>query len=148
MVSLASDKIVDRCSKTSSSSSGGADFNSLFPTPEPVTRISLPDIPLTPRERKILEETSESAQRKHLNCSVESIDIKNLNVAPPKPPLPSRYVEKVVHTLHRLNRKCKLILAFKEGVSIRAECVPFSKHHLNPLLKYPMVGAFWPKMFL
>ncbi|XP_072153257.1 guanine nucleotide-releasing factor 2 isoform X7 [Bemisia tabaci] len=90
LVSLASDKIVDRCSKTSSSSSGGADFNSLFPTPEPVTRISLPDIPLTPRERKILEETSESAQRKHLNCSVESIDIKNLNVAPPKPPLPSR----------------------------------------------------------
>lgn len=42
-------------------------------------RVSLPDIPLTPREREILEQTS--------NHSFDTVD-----AAPPsKPPLPDRY---------------------------------------------------------
>lgn len=41
-------------------------------------RVSLPDIPLTPREREILEQTS--------NHSFDAVD----NTPPSKPPLPNR----------------------------------------------------------
>lgn len=41
-------------------------------------RVSLPDIPLTPREREILEQTS--------NHSFDTVD----SAAPSKPPLPDR----------------------------------------------------------
>jgi Rap guanine nucleotide exchange factor 1 len=65
-------------------------------------RSSLPDIPLTPRERQILEQTSLSVLDRHGHGSVphsqSSESILNDVSPPPKPPLPGRY-ENVVTQL-------------------------------------------------
>lgn len=57
-------------------------------------RSSLPDIPLTPRERQILEQTSSSVLDRHglgsLSHSQSSESILNDASPPPKPPLPGR----------------------------------------------------------
>lgn len=49
-------------------------------------RTSLPDIPLTPRERDILEQS----QTKHLRTSHSIESILRDSSPPPKPPLPER----------------------------------------------------------
>jgi len=58
-------------------------------------RSSLPDIPLTPRERQILEQTSSSVLDRHVHGTVthsqSSESILNDASPPPKPPLPGRY---------------------------------------------------------
>lgn len=52
-------------------------------------RVSLPDIPLTPHELKILEETSYAV----IDRNGSSPRICDVNDTPPgKPPLPHRYV--------------------------------------------------------
>jgi len=57
-------------------------------------RSSLPDIPLTPRERQILEQTSSSMLDSHghgsLSHSQSSESVLNDASPPPKPPLPGR----------------------------------------------------------
>lgn len=57
-------------------------------------RSSLPDIPLTPRERQILEQTSSSVLDTHglgsLSHSQSSESVLNDASPPPKPPLPGR----------------------------------------------------------
>lgn len=50
-------------------------------------RTSLPDIPLTPRERDILEQTQVKQLR--TSHSIESI-LRDSSPPPPKPPLPER----------------------------------------------------------
>lgn len=53
---------------------------------KPVQRNSLPDIPLTPREREILEQTSNVPGMVRSSHSTESI-LRDSS-PPPKPPLP------------------------------------------------------------
>ncbi|XP_049847410.1 guanine nucleotide-releasing factor 2 isoform X3 [Schistocerca gregaria] len=102
LVTLAQDQIAHRESSTKATTNhithrgplldrasnyglGGTDF------PQ---RSSLPDIPLTPRERQILEQTSTSVTDRHGISSVphsqSSESILNDTSPPPKPPLPTR----------------------------------------------------------
>lgn len=53
-------------------------------------RNSLPDIPLTPREREILERTSAFVLERHSQSSENVLD----DSPPPKPPHPDRYLIK------------------------------------------------------
>ncbi|XP_075226685.1 C3G guanyl-nucleotide exchange factor isoform X2 [Lycorma delicatula] len=55
-------------------------------------RSSLPDIPLTPRERQILEQTSQSVIDRHntTHHSHSSESVLHDDTPPPKPPLPTR----------------------------------------------------------
>lgn len=57
----------------------------------PAQRNSLPDIPLTPRERQILEQTSGPSCMVRSSHSTESI-LRDAS-PPPKPPLPDGYVK-------------------------------------------------------
>ncbi|EAA04973.6 AGAP000932-PA, partial [Anopheles gambiae str. PEST] len=74
-------------------STGGPSSNTLQrPTVDVVSqRTSLPDIPLTPRERDILEQTSLKTVR--ASHSTESILRDSSPPPPPKPPLPDRSQE-------------------------------------------------------
>ncbi|XP_041764744.1 guanine nucleotide-releasing factor 2 isoform X1 [Anopheles merus] len=74
-------------------SAGGPSSNTLQrPTVDVVSqRTSLPDIPLTPRERDILEQTSLKTVR--ASHSTESILRDSSPPPPPKPPLPDRSQE-------------------------------------------------------
>lgn len=73
MVSLTNDKLNHGLLKTVYKDEGGLKLPD-----ELKQRVSLPDIPLTPREREILEQTS--------NHSFDTVD----STAPSKPPLPDR----------------------------------------------------------
>lgn len=73
MVSLTNDKLSHSVLKTMYK-----DEESLKLPDELKQRVSLPDIPLTPREREILEQTS--------NHSFDTVD----STPPSKPPLPDR----------------------------------------------------------
>jgi Rap guanine nucleotide exchange factor 1 len=73
LVSLTNDKLNHGVNKTVYK-----DEDSLKLPEELKQRVSLPDIPLTPREREILEQTS--------NHSFDTVD----SVPPSKPPLPDR----------------------------------------------------------
>lgn len=55
----------------------------------PAQRNSLPDIPLTPRERQILEQTSSVPVKVRSSHSSESV-LRDNSPPPPKPPLPER----------------------------------------------------------
>lgn len=72
-MSLTNDKLSHSVHKTMYK-----DEDSLKLPDELKQRVSLPDIPLTPREREILEQTS--------NHSFDTVD----NTPPSKPPLPNR----------------------------------------------------------
>lgn len=54
----------------------------------PSQRSSLPDIPLTPRERQLLEQTSACVLDRHSHSSENVLK----DTPPPKPPHPDRYV--------------------------------------------------------
>lgn len=89
LVELASVKILE-CNKTLSYSKPPTDHTSAY-SMELSQRSSLPDIPLTPRERQILEQTSLSVIQHHLpRQSLSSESILQDNGPPPKPPLPIR----------------------------------------------------------
>jgi hypothetical protein len=99
LVSLAQEQIANR--ENTSKALGGhghhttiLDRSSSYGADLP-QRSSLPDIPLTPRERQILEQTSSSALDRHgvgsLSHSQSSESILNDASPPPKPPLPGRY---------------------------------------------------------
>ena len=98
LVSLAQEQIANR--ENSSKVLGGhghhttiLDRTSSYGADLP-QRSSLPDIPLTPRERQILEQTSSSVLDSHglgsLSHSQSSESILNDASPPPKPPLPGR----------------------------------------------------------
>ncbi|XP_058064062.1 guanine nucleotide-releasing factor 2 isoform X2 [Anopheles bellator] len=89
LVNLANEKLSDR---DGSKLQQIANSNTLQrPTVDVVgQRTSLPDIPLTPRERDILEQTSLKTVR--TSHSTESI-LRDASDAPPKPPLPDRRQE-------------------------------------------------------
>lgn len=98
LVSLAQEQIANR--ENSSKVLGGhghhttiLDRTSSYGADLP-QRSSLPDIPLTPRERQILEQTSSSVLDSHglgsLSHSQSSESILNDAGPPPKPPLPGR----------------------------------------------------------
>ncbi|XP_039288475.1 guanine nucleotide-releasing factor 2 isoform X3 [Nilaparvata lugens] len=92
LVALAVVKIGEQKNKTSDSTSKPSplDRSSTY-SAELTQRNSLPDIPLTPRERQILEQTTQSVQRTTHNAhhrSSESILLDD--TPPPKPPLPGR----------------------------------------------------------
>jgi len=98
LVSLAQEQIANR--ENSSKALGGhghhttiLDRTSSYGGDLP-QRSSLPDIPLTPRERQILEQTSSSVLDSHgvgsLSHSQSSESILNDASPPPKPPLPGR----------------------------------------------------------
>lgn len=98
LVSLAQEQIANR--ENSSKALGGhghhttiLDRTSSYGADLP-QRSSLPDIPLTPRERQILEQTSSSVLDNHglgsLSHSQSSESILNDASPPPKPPLPGR----------------------------------------------------------
>ncbi|XP_053664387.1 guanine nucleotide-releasing factor 2 [Anopheles marshallii] len=102
LVNLANEKLYDRKSIVSAgndagdgtkSSTSGTSSNTLQrPTVDVVSqRTSLPDIPLTPRERDILEQTSLKTVR--ASHSTESILRDSSPPPPPKPPLPDRSQE-------------------------------------------------------
>ncbi|XP_052899791.1 guanine nucleotide-releasing factor 2-like isoform X2 [Anopheles moucheti] len=102
LVNLANEKLSDRKSTVSvgnvagdgsKSSTPGTSSNTLQrPTVDVVSqRTSLPDIPLTPRERDILEQTSLKTVR--ASHSTESILRDSSPPPPPKPPLPDRSQE-------------------------------------------------------
>ncbi|XP_062539445.1 guanine nucleotide-releasing factor 2 isoform X2 [Armigeres subalbatus] len=85
LVNLANEKISD---KAAGSSAGNNSSNTLQrPTVDIASqRTSLPDIPLTPRERDILEQTS----MKTVRASHSTESILRDSSPPPKPPLPDR----------------------------------------------------------
>lgn len=98
LVSLAQEQIANR--ENSSKALGGhghhttiLDRTSSYGADLP-QRSSLPDIPLTPRERQILEQTSSSVLDNHglasLSHSQSSESVLNDASPPPKPPLPGR----------------------------------------------------------
>ncbi|XP_023724311.1 guanine nucleotide-releasing factor 2 isoform X4 [Cryptotermes secundus] len=98
LVSLAQDQIANRESSSKALSSHNhhmmiVDHTSSYAADIP-QRSSLPDIPLTPRERQILEQTSSSVLDRHgyssLPHSQSSESILNDTSPPPKPPLPGR----------------------------------------------------------
>ncbi|XP_069676852.1 guanine nucleotide-releasing factor 2 isoform X2 [Periplaneta americana] len=106
LVSLAQDQIANR--ETSSKALGLhnhhpaiMDRTSCYATDLP-QRSSLPDIPLTPRERQILEQTSSSILERHGHGSMphsqSSESILNDSSPPPKPPLPGR--------IHHMSDSC------------------------------------------
>lgn len=90
-MSLTKDKITARDLK---SNPGIQNSNQLKHKPRPlpeknnteVQRNSLPDIPLTPREREILERTSAFALEKHSQSTENVLE----DPPPPKPPHPYR----------------------------------------------------------
>lgn len=99
LVSLAQEQIANRENSSKALSSHGhhttiLDRTSSYGADLP-QRSSLPDIPLTPRERQILEQTSSSVLERHglgsLSHSQSSESILNDASPPPKPPLPGRY---------------------------------------------------------
>lgn len=99
LVSLAQDQIANRESSSKALSSHNhhmmiMDHTSSYVADIP-QRSSLPDIPLTPRERQILEQTSSSVLDRHgyssLPHSQSSESILNDTSPPPKPPHPGRY---------------------------------------------------------
>lgn len=91
LVTLASAKISEQNNKSLNHNSKPAilDRSSTY-SAEPVQRSSLPDIPLTPRERQILEQTSQSVIQRHGHHSLSSESILHDDTPPPKPPLPNR----------------------------------------------------------
>ena len=89
-MSIASAKIAERGRQGRGSS--GAEKRGSFPCEAPL-RNSLPDIPLTPRERQILEQTSQA--HPHGVHSTESIT----DTPPPKPPLPTTLVNPLFYLL-------------------------------------------------
>lgn len=91
LVSLASVKILEKNSKTLNHSKPALlDRSSTYST-DAIQRSSLPDIPLTPRERQILEQTSQSVIQRHSgHHSISSESILHDDIPPPKPPLPNR----------------------------------------------------------
>uniref|UniRef100_A0A182SYB4 Uncharacterized protein n=1 Tax=Anopheles maculatus TaxID=74869 RepID=A0A182SYB4_9DIPT len=103
LVNLANEKLSDRKvsaaagnvsggGKISSNASGTSSNTLQRPTVDVVSqRTSLPDIPLTPRERDILEQTSLKTVR--ASHSTESILRDSSPPPPPKPPLPDRSQE-------------------------------------------------------
>ncbi|XP_035892877.1 guanine nucleotide-releasing factor 2 isoform X5 [Anopheles stephensi] len=105
LVNLANEKLSDRKvtaassagnatgpGKLSSNASGTSSNTLQRPTVDVVSqRTSLPDIPLTPRERDILEQTSLKTVR--ASHSTESILRDSSPPPPPKPPLPDRSQE-------------------------------------------------------
>ncbi|XP_049301021.1 guanine nucleotide-releasing factor 2 isoform X5 [Anopheles funestus] len=102
LVNLANEKLSDRKANVSAgnvtgggtlSSTSGTSSNTLQrPAVDVVSqRTSLPDIPLTPRERDILEQTSLKTVR--ASHSTESILRDSSPPPPPKPPLPDRSQE-------------------------------------------------------
>ncbi|XP_050076590.1 guanine nucleotide-releasing factor 2 [Anopheles maculipalpis] len=103
LVNLANEKLSDRKATASagnvsvggkmSCNASGTSSNTLQrPTVDVVSqRTSLPDIPLTPRERDILEQTSLKTVR--TSHSTESILRDSSPPPPPKPPLPDRSQE-------------------------------------------------------
>ncbi|XP_076335350.1 rap guanine nucleotide exchange factor 1-like [Tachypleus tridentatus] len=101
--------------------------------PDSPQRNSLPDIPLTPREREILEKTkfaelhqnSQSLECKRLLHSTSSDSILNSDspkvkedIPPPKPPLPSK-------------KELNLHYLFKVGFSEPAPPIPPKKRNVN-----------------
>lgn len=95
LVALAKDKIGEqnnKCSSEQSSSNKPATLErSSTCSVELPQRNSLPDIPLTPRERQILEQTSQSVMDRHnTHISHSSESILRDDTPPPKPPLPIR----------------------------------------------------------
>uniref|UniRef100_A0A1B6CP57 CRK SH3-binding GNRP n=1 Tax=Clastoptera arizonana TaxID=38151 RepID=A0A1B6CP57_9HEMI len=92
LVQLASVKILEKNSKTLNHSKPALSERSSTYTAEPsIQRSSLPDIPLTPRERQILEQTSQSVIQRHAGQhSISSESILHDDMPPPKPPLPNR----------------------------------------------------------
>ncbi|KDR09115.1 guanine nucleotide-releasing factor 2 isoform X2 [Zootermopsis nevadensis] len=98
LVSLAQDQIANRESSCKALINNNhhamiTDRTSAYAADLP-HRSSLPDIPLTPRERQILEQTSSSLLDRHghgsLPHSQSSESILNEVSPPPKPPLPGR----------------------------------------------------------
>uniref|UniRef100_A0AAG5D223 CRK SH3-binding GNRP n=1 Tax=Anopheles atroparvus TaxID=41427 RepID=A0AAG5D223_ANOAO len=99
LVNLANEKISDKPVPAGSAGSGNGTGSSCGtsntlqrPTVDVISqRTSLPDIPLTPRERDILEQTSLKTVR--ASHSTESILRDSSPPPPPKPPLPDRSSE-------------------------------------------------------
>lgn len=89
LVTLASTKISEQNNKSLNHSKPAILDRSSTYSAEPVQRSSLPDIPLTPRERQILEQTSQSVIQRHGHHSLSSESILH-DDPPPKPPLPNR----------------------------------------------------------
>jgi hypothetical protein len=110
LVTLAGEKLASRNSSSSASSLSSGPLKSAPPVPEYrqefrvgdrkssysvsglelAGRSSLPDIPLTPRERQILEQTSQSVMERHNHYPQGySQDSVLLDEPPPKPPLPA-----------------------------------------------------------
>lgn len=87
---LANEKMSERDKNGSATvSTKPIDSCNLLQRPEVTAqRISLPDIPLTPRERDILEQSQVKQMR--TSHSIESI-LRDSSPPPPKPPLPGRY---------------------------------------------------------
>lgn len=106
LVQIANEKISERDKQQTATNASSNSGNTLQrPVVEMANqRTSLPDIPLTPRERDILEKS----QTKCMRSSHSSESILRDSSPPPKPPLPNRY-EHCALTLHN-NR---FIVAFQ-----------------------------------
>lgn len=89
LVEIANEKVLER-EKNGSLTAKTSTNSNLLQRPEVnCQRTSLPDIPLTPRERDILEQS----QAKNLRTSHSIESMLRDSSPPPKPPLPERYVE-------------------------------------------------------
>ncbi|XP_055618388.1 guanine nucleotide-releasing factor 2 isoform X9 [Toxorhynchites rutilus septentrionalis] len=87
LVNLANEKISDKAAAAGSAGHGNSSNTLQRPAVDiACQRTSLPDIPLTPRERDILEQTS----HKTVRASHSTESILRDSSPPPKPPLPDR----------------------------------------------------------
>lgn len=83
---IANEKMVEREKNGSIPTKKNSSSNTLQRPEVNCQRTSLPDIPLTPRERDILEQS----QQKNLRTSHSIESILRDSSPPPKPPLPER----------------------------------------------------------
>lgn len=88
LVKIANEKMSERDKNGGVTAAKPIDNCNLLQRPEVTAqRTSLPDIPLTPRERDILEQSQ--AKQMRTSHSIESI-LRDSSPPPPKPPLPER----------------------------------------------------------
>lgn len=98
LANLANEKLAEqqKITGTSHNSAGGGSKTTPNTLQRPVIdvaaqRTSLPDIPLTPRDRDILEQTAAAANVRP-SFSTENI-LRDTDSPPPKPPLPNRHTD-------------------------------------------------------
>lgn len=83
---IANEKVLERDKNGGLTSKSNTSSNTLQRPEVNTQRTSLPDIPLTPRERDILDQS----QSKNLRTSHSIESILRDSSPPPKPPLPGR----------------------------------------------------------